>query len=210
MIIAAIAHVDGNIHALRAVFDTLDEQGIHEVIGTGNFVVGHSTPGEVIDLLQEKGTRCVMGSDDRKVVRAVRAKRHDKVDKTARDTYELLSTAHLEWLTDLRVRKDFSLEGVEISAYFGSPNNLSRQVSPDDNEMIFQRMAEETRRPINIIGGDGQPFTRIVGGTTFIAPGRVSNTSHAQYALIDTDATPYRIELNTVEYSDYSANSPKN
>ena len=199
MIFAALAHVDGNVHALRAALSAIDDHGIHEIVAAGNFVCDGDAPGEVIDLLRERGVHCTMGLSDRRVVRAVRKKQNLSTDDAARATYDALTTAQLEWLGDLPLKRELAFDGTTVTVYFGSPSNIARVLASDDKDMVFQRLAEDTRTQVNVLAGTGTPFNKHIGNTLFVASGRVSHPDHAQYAIIDTDTSPITVEHRAAE-----------
>jgi putative phosphoesterase len=65
--VAAISDIHGNLPALEAVLAEVDREGVDEIVVAGDTAHG-PWPGEVVDLLVERGARCVRGNADREVI----------------------------------------------------------------------------------------------------------------------------------------------
>ena len=67
MRVAAISDIHGNLPALEAVLAEIDGEGVDEIVVAGDTAHG-PWAAEVVDLLLERGARCVRGNADREVV----------------------------------------------------------------------------------------------------------------------------------------------
>ncbi len=67
MRVAAISDIHGNLPALEAVLAEIDRQEVDEIVVAGDTAHG-PWPAEVVDLLGERGARCVRGNADREVI----------------------------------------------------------------------------------------------------------------------------------------------
>ena len=67
MRVAAISDIHGNLPALEAVLADIDDEGVDEIVVAGDTAHG-PWPAEVVDLLVERGARCVRGNADREVI----------------------------------------------------------------------------------------------------------------------------------------------
>jgi putative phosphoesterase len=65
--VAAISDIHGNLPALEAVLAEIDAEGVDEILVAGDTAHG-PWPAEVVDLLVERGARCVRGNADREVI----------------------------------------------------------------------------------------------------------------------------------------------
>jgi putative phosphoesterase len=65
--VAAISDIHGNLPALEAVLADIDREGVDEVVVAGDTAHG-PWPAEVVDLLVERGARCVRGNADRETI----------------------------------------------------------------------------------------------------------------------------------------------
>jgi putative phosphoesterase len=65
--VAAISDIHGNLPALEAVLAEIDAEGVDEIVVAGDTAHG-PWPAEVVDLLVERGARCVRGNADRETI----------------------------------------------------------------------------------------------------------------------------------------------
>jgi putative phosphoesterase len=65
--VAAISDIHGNLPALEAVLADIDREDVDEIVVAGDTAHG-PWPAEVVDLLVERGARCVRGNADREVM----------------------------------------------------------------------------------------------------------------------------------------------
>jgi putative phosphoesterase len=65
--VAAISDIHGNLPALEAVLAEIDAEGVDEILVCGDTAHG-PWPAEVVDLLVDRGARCVRGNADREVI----------------------------------------------------------------------------------------------------------------------------------------------
>jgi putative phosphoesterase len=65
--VAAISDIHGNLPALEAVLADIDREGVGEIVVAGDTAHG-PWPAEVVDLLVERGARCVRGNADRETI----------------------------------------------------------------------------------------------------------------------------------------------
>jgi len=65
--VAAISDIHGNLPALEAVLAEIDREGVDDIVVAGDTAHG-PWAAEIVDLLVERGARCVRGNADREVV----------------------------------------------------------------------------------------------------------------------------------------------
>jgi putative phosphoesterase len=65
--VAALSDIHGNLPALEAVLAEIDSEGVDEIVVAGDTAHG-PWPAEIVDLLMERGARCVRGNADREVL----------------------------------------------------------------------------------------------------------------------------------------------
>lgn len=66
--LAVLSDIHGNLVALRAVLAELDAQGVGEIVVAGDMVGFGPNPGEVVDLLVERGARLIRGNHEKDYV----------------------------------------------------------------------------------------------------------------------------------------------
>lgn len=65
---AVISDIHANVEALQAVLDDLDRRGVRTVFCLGDVVGYGASPRECVDLLVERGVRCLSGNHDHAVL----------------------------------------------------------------------------------------------------------------------------------------------
>jgi predicted phosphodiesterase len=181
MLLAAIGDCDGNASALKVVLDLLAEEGILTIFQTGN-LAGPAGVDAVSTLLEEYGVLVCQGERDRLLVRfeqkadTFRRKMEPEEFNVLAASHAALSSGGLEYLRGLHKRVERSIDGISISR--------------------LQRHRESSGAALILCGGAPEPFHRWVDGTLFVGPGRlVSSEGKAQYTLVDTDTTPWSVEI---------------
>ncbi len=208
MILAALGDIHGNLPALEAALEAIDEAGIHTIVNTGDCVVGFPWPNEVVDILRSREILTVQGERDRFAVRFLRKQETLRKKWGASEfravqwTHEAARTDTLEYLRSLPRRRHLHLEGLGITVCHGTLTSQSEGLHPDDPESRFQRQWEEARSDVVILGRTHIPFHRWVRGTLFVNPGSagMNEDGAARYALINTETDPWSVEFQEARY----------
>jgi predicted phosphodiesterase len=210
MLCAALSNIRGNWPALQAVLAAIDEAGIQTIVHTGDLVVGHPWPNEVIACIRDRGIPGVQGEQDRLAIRFTR-KAKSMQKKLGEEAYDALERAHrdtrsehLEWLRGLPRHHMLTVDSIDLCVCHGTVTSMSDALREDDDEARFQRQREEANTPIVICGNSAAPFTRTVGDTLFVNPGSVGlrndEQQEAHYAVINTETDPWSVAFEHVGY----------
>lgn len=204
MLLAVIGAIRGDLPALRAVLQSVDQSGIHTLLQTGDLVEGGPQPDEVIGLLSERQVPCVRGAVDRSVAKFVKRnatlrKRLDPVRFAAcQRAHEALSAAHIEWLDRLPRHRELLIDGTRILLCHGAFASQNEILSQDTPEMWFLRERERTESELVVSGGAEQPFHRAVAGTLFVGPGVIRPApDQAAWMLVNTEVAPWSSTIVT-------------
>lgn len=207
MLCAAMGDIHGHLPALEAVLKDLDELGIQTLVNTGDCLVGGTWPNEVIQLLRERAIPSVQGQGDRNVMRFMRkqktlVKKLSDGERAAMQwTFENTHGENLEFLRSLPRQLKLTVDSVRIYLCHASPSGPSVTLTEDDPTEKFQRQREIEPVDIIVCGHTHRPFFRWVDGTLFVNPGAVGahpgEVAKAAYALINTEETPWSVELRT-------------
>ena len=208
MIFAAIGDIRGNVNALQCVMDTVMQEGIQTVVNTGDNVVGHASPHEVIEVLCRESIAGVQGEYDRLLGRWVRKRaslreRLPEADfKALERAYEQCSSRDLEYLASLPSRLSLAFDGVSIELCHGALTGPSDRLGPKDDPALFRRQRELTAAQIIVCGHGEEAFALQIDDTLFVNPGSVGMASdgRAHYAVISTETEPWHAELRSAEY----------
>ena len=212
MLMATFGDIHGNLPALEAVLDAIDDAGIQTMACLGDCVGGHPFPNEVIALLRKRNIPTVQGEWDRSSARFLRMR--TTLERTcSAEELEALGQAHaavhshnIERLAALPRRRVLTVDGIEVYVCHGSPQGQTDGLTSDGDVSRFRRSRETANTPIVVCGHTHQAFARRVDGTLFVNPGAVSepfgHASVACYALVDTEREPWSAHFHHVQYGD--------
>jgi len=210
MYLAAIGDIHGNLPALEAVLAAIDDAGIQTIVSTGDAVVGHPWPNEVIELIRNRAIPSVQGELDRRVVHflrkqeTLRRKLSNNEFEALRQTHATLQSCNLEFLRILPRHRMLHVEGVDICVCHGTPTSQSDTLEKEDPPGKFRRVRELTNAQIVISGATHQPFSRTVDATLFVNPGAVgvspAGVRIATYAIVDTETDPWEARIQEQAY----------
>ena len=210
MLLAAIGRIQGNLPALKAVLDEIDEQGIEVILNTGDCAAGHRWPNEVISVLRERAILTVQGEMDRHVTRFARKRERIRAN-VAEETFEVLERAyentwseHIEYLRSLPRTMCETIDGVVIYLCYGVGKIQSDGLREGDETVRFRRLRELAGADLIVCGRTHGRFERTVDGALFVNPGSVGGVTEeealAWYAVIDTETEPWQVDFHCVAY----------
>jgi predicted phosphodiesterase len=166
--IAVFSDVHGNVQALRAVLDEIDERGpFDEVIAAGDYCLKGPEPVTALEIVRERATRMLMGNTDRDI--------HDSgasLDEPSNRKLESIVWAQ-ERMGPERVSFLGSLEfDARIAAPDGSllhvvhanPCDLTTHIMPTWSEDEFHQVAESTSADLLAFGHLHVAYERRVNG----------------------------------------------
>ena len=210
MLLAAIGDIHGNLPALEAVLAAIDDAGIHTIVNTGDCVVGHPWPNEVVALLRARRIPTVQGESDRLAARLerkrARIERETAPDQLAsiRETHEALLSSNLEYLAGLPRVLTVEVDGISVCVCHGTPQSQSDSLRAGDELSAFRRIREAANTDIVICGRTHVSFSKLADNALFANPGSVgvsaSGEAAAQYMTISTETEPWEARLYSVPY----------
>lgn len=206
MYMAVFCAVRGNLPALNAVLDAVDERGIETVFNAGNTVGAFPWPNEVIAALQQRAIPTVQGVDDRNTARFLRGT-GGSLRKVSPDKRRAIAWSHtnthstnIEWLGTLPKEHRVTLEGIDIVLCHAAPTSTKEMLTPETSRDVFERQRETANARLILCGGSGEPFARQVQETLFVCPGAVTGPNGARYAIVDTESAPWTASFHEVPY----------
>ncbi len=206
MYLAVFCAIRGNLPALQAILEAVNEHGIETLCNAGNSVGRYPWPDEVIRLLRAQDLPTVQGVDDRAVARFLRSsdRRMRKIPEQLRRglewTHAHTASAHLEWLGTLPRERRFTLEKIDILLCPGAPTGQKERLDADSAPEVFERQREVARARLILCGGAETPFARQVQDTLFVCPGAADGAAGAQYAIVDTESEPWSATFHVAPY----------
>ena len=211
MLLAALGDIHGNLPAFEAVLGAIEDAGIHTILNTGDAVVGHPWPNEVIEILRERAIPSVQGEMDRYAVLYHRKRDTFKSKEVTPEllrqieaTHELTRSGNLEYLRGLPRSRNLSIDGISIALCHGTLASQSESLRADDPDSKFARQREANPVRILVCGRSHERFSRTIGDTLFVSPGSVGvseTQGEAHYAIINTEEDEWTAEFLTAPYS---------
>lgn len=199
MYLAVIGDIMSNFSGLTRILESLEEQGIHRVIQTGNLSQDGLHLSECIRLLRMKQAVCVQGRHDRAFVRGGRGARKSVGTSGADAPRHPVDSASIEYLNTLPRRRVVTEEGLRIVVCHGSINSAGTLLDSQTPRAVFQRQRELEPADIIVSGGAPEPFSCTVDRTLFVIPGTITTPSGAvRYTFIDTEVLPPSVKTVTL------------
>jgi putative phosphoesterase len=193
--VAAISDIHGNLPALEAVLAEIDDEGVDEIVVAGDTAHG-PWPAEVVDLLVERGARCVRGNADREVI-----ERSDRYGPLARWSADRLGEFRLAVARSWPLTLALSIDGLG--------RVLVCHSTPESDEPIYTRITPEPElldllgpvaADVVVCGHTHMQYDRTLGtGVRIVNAGSVGmpyeGTRGAYWTLLGPD-----VEFRRAEY----------
>ena len=195
MRVAAISDIHGNLPALEAVLAEIDQEDVDEIVVAGDTAHG-PWPAEVVDLLVERGARCVRGNADRDVL-----ERSDRFGALAPWSADRLGERRLAVVRDWPLTLELSIAGLgDVLVCHSTPQSedpVYTRITPESElESIFETVGAE----VVVCGHTHMQYDRpLANGPRIVNPGSVGmpydGARGAYWALLGPD-----VEFRRTEY----------
>ena len=195
MRVAAISDIHGNLPALEAVLAEIDREGVDDIVVAGDTAHG-PWPAEVVDLLVERGARCVRGNADREVI-----ERSDRYGPLAQWSADRLGERRLSVVQSWPLTFDFSLAGLgAVLVCHSTPlseDPIYTRLTPDaELASLFESVDED----VVVCGHTHMQYDRrLESGLRIVNPGSIGTPYEgargAYWALVGPE-----VEFRRTEY----------
>jgi putative phosphoesterase len=196
--VAAISDIHGNLPALEAVLAEIDREGVEDIVVAGDTAHG-PWAAEVVDILAERGTRCVRGNADREVV-----DRNVRFGPLAPWSADRLGERRLAVVAGWPLTLELSVDGLGSTLVCHSTptsdDPIYTRITPDE-ELVG--ILGEVDADILVCGHTHMQYDRTLSsGLRVVNPGSVGTPYEgargAYWALLGPDVefrhTPYDVE----------------
>lgn len=208
MVFALLGDIHGNAPALEAALAAIDEEGIHVVLCTGDCVVGHPWPNEVVDILRARGIPAVQGEWDHHALRfrrkeaALRQRLSAEEAAALEDTFTRCSAGTLEFLRSLPRARTETIDGIDVALAHGLLTTQHEGLAADAPEERFRRQREISPVPIMCLGRTHEAYSRVVDDTLFVNPGSIGmDAEGARYTVVFAEEKPWHAEIRCASYA---------
>jgi putative phosphoesterase len=192
--IAILSDIHGNLTALEAVLDDLEQQHADLVVHGGDLVTRGTRPAEVVDAVRRFGWPGVLGNTDALLWRTdvLRVSERTTADATA----QLLGPERVQWLQQLPL----DWRQGDLLLVHATPDDLNRAPRLDAPAEELERQYGSRGASVVVYGHIHRPGVRQLSGFTLANSGSVGQPYdgdwRASYLLI-TDGL---VEVRRVEY----------
>lgn len=203
MRLALISDVHGNLVALEAVLQRIDQLGVDLTVCLGDVATLGPRPGEVIDLLASRACPLVLGNHDEFLLdpATVTAYTDNPVIVASIDWCRAaLSAAQLAYLET--ARPTLEPAGAELLLFHGSPASNTTDLLATTPDADLDRHLGGRQTPVMAGGHTHLPLLRRHRGVLLVNPGSVGMPfeasarngqptvlGHAEFAVVDLVAT---------------------
>ncbi|MBB6096728.1 putative phosphoesterase [Deinobacterium chartae] len=211
MRLAFISDIHGNIHALRAVWQALQDHHIDQIICLGDLVGYGAGPAEVIEFLETKRVKTVLGSSDARVAFDFTdrfEKREGVAETTLEWTKTVLGPEHRKFLRALPTNGRIETPQGRLRYCHGSPHDPEARLDLHGDEEMLNAVLSELHCEILVCGGTHIPYLRRTSRGLLVDPGSVGFSLNgepgADIAVFDITSGGTRVSMIKVPY-DYHA-----
>jgi CHAD domain-containing protein/predicted phosphodiesterase len=194
--VAVIGNINGNLPLLEAILADARNRGADLVIGSGNLASGGAFPEETIDRAGAAGMICIMGRDDRAMLKSgpkkdLKTSAPDIKEYLFRWTMERLNDDQRKYLQLLPDERRLNLSGSKILITRWKILRKNLHLRGPEKDEQFARIGQGSGAQVIICSDIHQPFSRRDGGVWVISPGDAEFVSdderRGSYTLIQTD-----------------------
>ena len=209
MKIALLSDVHGNLPALQAVLDDLDD--FHpDVLAVAGDLTGGPHSNEVIQLLRERDAVMILGNTDLVLLRYIRGEvpqewQSSKQFGLLRWNVRNLSAMNRQILFELPEQRVVNLPGVDpVHLVHGTPRDPYESIYPDLDLSILDLSLQSIDQPVLVCGHTHEQWTLRRNGKLAVNPGSVAGPLNgvigAQYSRMVWMDQQWQVELLTVPY----------
>lgn len=215
MKIGIISDIHGNIDALNAVLNELENAHVDKIICLGDFVGGAAKSEEVIQRIMQLKNKCVCvrGNREKYVIEGMPLFVHDEKIKISKEQLATnkwiknhLSSTSLEYIYALPSDLIYKInkKTIYISHYpihkDGSFRKHIKSATPKENKEMFSGIKAD----IYLYGHTHKPVYNIINNKVFINPGALGcpgKTNNATYGILQIENNEVNYEQLNITYN---------
>jgi putative phosphoesterase len=207
--LAVLSDVHGNLPALQAVSNDMQQYSVDGIIVAGDFI-GGPQPNETIELLRSLGSCMIRGNSDNNLLRY---ESHDLPDAWRNDlqfallrwAFRHVTQENLQFLRSLPEQRVIELPGAAaIRAVHGSPRHPAEAIYPDRDPALLDLVLGQVDEPVLVCGHTHEPWALAQNGKLALNPGAVCGPLNgyvgAQYALLTWQPDHWQVEHRALPY----------
>ncbi|MCJ7456848.1 metallophosphatase family protein [Candidatus Bathyarchaeota archaeon] len=203
MRIAVVSDIHSNYDALQVVLSSMGDYDAFFCLGD---LVGYGAqPNEVVSEIRSlEPDAVVLGNHDYAVSTGDTSGFVHHAVEAIEWTRRQISPENLHYISSLRSKSDFTVDGVKIALAHGSPRDpLMEYVYPSAAEFVLRGMLDESGGSILLLGHTHVPFSQEFESKLIANPGSVGQPRdgdpRASYAILDLSART-RFQIRRASY----------
>jgi putative phosphoesterase len=208
--VAVITDIHGNLAALEAALQCIEDLGIERSFCGGDLVGYGPHPNEVCALIEERGIPTIYGNYDYAVGRDLTDCGCAYVDQRDRDLgqhsvdWTLAHTAPQAkaFMRDLPFDLRFVVGDADVHLVHGSPRKVNEYLFEDKPEGLYQRIARAEDAGTLVFGHTHKPWIHEYGGVLFVNCGSVGKPKDGDprggFAVLHPDG--HRVRARIVRF----------
>ncbi len=219
MKVAIFSDIHGNISALEAVMEDLENEDIDKMYCLGDLVGYGPYPNEVIELIKEKEIETVMGNYDKGVGFnlddcgcAYKTEEKEALgDKSLKWTKEEVTDENKEFLKSLKENIKFEVEGKKVLLVHGSPRKINQYLFFNHPDSSIKKMLEQYEADIMVTGHTHLPYVKKIDDKIVINDGSVGKqkpyhksqklfSTEPKYIILNIEKDSVNTEIRSVRY----------
>jgi putative phosphoesterase len=210
--VAVLTDIHGNLPALQAALERIDELGIDQIYCGGDLVGYGPYPNEVCALIEDRGIPTIYGNYDYAIGRDLEdcgcAYRdpHDRAlgEKSIAWTLDHTDGRSKEFMRRLPFDLRFQLGERRVRLVHGSPRKVNEYLFEDKPARTFERIAALAECEVLVFGHTHQPWVHDYAGVLFVNCGSVGKPKdgdpRAAFAVLDGSGGEVKATIERVSY----------
>lgn len=216
--VAVITDIHGNLPALDAAFERIEELGVDATYCGGDLVGYGPWPNEVCRAIEERAIPTIYGNYDYAIGRDLEdcgcAYRdpHDRAlgELSIAWTLEHTDARSKEFMRGLQFDLRFELAGKRVRVVHGSPRKVNEYLFSDKPARTFERIARGADCDVLVFGHTHQPWIHEYAGVLFVNCGSVGKPKDGDprggFAILEEAGGEVRARIERFAYDvDYVA-----
>ena len=213
MTAAVITDIHGNLPALEAALDRIEELEISRVFCGGDLVGYGPHPDEVCALIAERAIPTIYGNYDYAIARdlddcgCAYVDQHDRElgQQSVAWTLEHTDRAAKDFMRELPFDLRFDVGERQVRLVHGSPRKVNEYLFEDKPARLYERLAAAEDSDVLVFGHTHKPWIREYSGVLFVNCGSVGKPKDGDprgaFAVLDLDdAGRVRARIERVAY----------
>ncbi|MFW6383957.1 MAG: metallophosphoesterase family protein [Halodesulfurarchaeum sp.] len=206
--------VHGNITALQAVFEDMDERGVGDDRYCLGDLVGYGTfPNEVVEFVRSRDVPTIQGNYDRGVGNdsddcgcAYQTEiERERGDRSIAWTNGVITERNRAFLRSLESRLAFDLGDLHVVLVHGSPRRVNEYLYADRPAASFERLLDAVDADVLVCGHTHLPYHKqLPSGRHVVNAGSVGkpkdNDPRAGYAVLRASGSDLDVRIHRVPY----------